>query len=143
MTIASNATNDPLHPRKTADRRAFVILMIVLASLIFVATEGLLYYRWATMVEPTCVLIVDANEALRGAEVVVDGMKLPTAHRITLGEGERFAIPFYLEPGRYAVTISRGGAVLYHAIVDLTPTDRGKRLDLTKWAAGPRTAAVP
>src|SRR5689334_14329327 len=46
------------------DRRHFVISMIVLAVLLFASTETLLYYRWATMVEPTCVLVVDMSEAM-------------------------------------------------------------------------------
>ena len=53
---------------------------IALAALLFIATAGLLYLRWATMREPMCVFIVEASEALRGAEVSVDGVKLVRPH---------------------------------------------------------------
>jgi hypothetical protein len=128
----------PLPPR---DRGAFVITMIAIATLLFVATEGLLYYRWATMVEPTCVLIVETNESLRGAEIQVDGLPLAAPHKVIIGAGDRFSVPFYLEPGTYTVKIKVNDTDVFSSQVTLTPIDRGRRLDL-KTFHPPRSATT-
>src|SRR5688572_11402156 len=90
---ADYASGQPHRP-PSADRRVFVGTAIALATLLFAGTAGLLYLRWATMREPTCVLIVDAPVTLRGAEVSVRGIGEP--YTVTIGAGERFTIPFYL-----------------------------------------------
>jgi hypothetical protein len=104
--------------------------MIALTVLLFIVTSGLLYYRWVTMVEPTCVLIVETAPSLRGAEVQVDGLTLPKPHKVIIGSGERFALPFYLEPGEYSVQVTMAGNTLYDRKVVLTRSAPGLRLDL-------------
>jgi hypothetical protein len=106
--------------------------MIAMAVLLFAATEALLYYRWATMTEPTCLLIIDASEPLRGAQIEVDGIMLAGPHKVVIGDHDRFAVPFYLEPGRYAVKITMNDNPIFHTDVELTKEQRGMRLDLRK-----------
>ena len=67
MTSPFPSSESSSTPAKKADRGPFVISMIVLAALLFLASEILLYYRWASMTEPTCILIVDTAEPLKGA----------------------------------------------------------------------------
>lgn len=111
---------------------------ITLAALLFVGTAGLLYLRWATMSEPRCVLIVDASVALRGAAVTVDGVGLPQPHVGTIGVGERFSLPFYLNYGTYSVAVAMPDQEPFvSAEVTLTREEPGRRLDLTKVAPPP------
>jgi len=121
-------------------RRRWVPTMIALAVLLFLATEALLYYRWATMNEPTCVLIVDGAAPLRGAQVTVNAPRLPKPYTATLGEGERFTLPFYLEPDTYTVTLTLRGTTLYERQVELTNRERGKEIDLSMLTPPPATA---
>ncbi len=123
-------------------RRPLVGVMIGLTVLLFVVTSGLLYYRWITMVEPTCVLIVETSPQLRGAEVRVDGVQLTRPHTVVMGSGERFAIPFYLEPGDYSVRITMHGVTLLESEVHLTAQERGLRLDLLRLQPPATTAPV-
>jgi hypothetical protein len=114
-------------------------VFILLAVLLFVATEGLLYYRWATTNEPTCVLVIDAGVPLRGAEIRVSGPRLPEPYTAIIGDKDRFSLPFYLEPDRYTVTITRDGKKLLEGQVELTWDERGKRWDLTQFVPPPTT----
>ena len=113
-------------------RRPFIVAMILIAGLLFIATEVLLYYRWATMTEPTCVLIVETAGPLKGAQVVVDGIMLAQPHKVTVGEKDRYSLPFYVEPGRYTVKVTQNDQVLFERDVDVSNKERGKKFDLTK-----------
>jgi len=116
---------------------------IALAVLLFLATEAMLYYRWATMTEPTCVLIVDGAAPVRGATVSVSGSRLLTPYTATFGEAERFSLPFYLEPDRYTVTLTMRGITLYQGDVVLTNQERGKKIDLSMVPPPPATTTAP
>ena len=122
---------DQQHPPASApDRRAVVRVGIALAALLFLAASGVLYLRWATMREPMCVFIVEAPTTLRGAEVTVDGINIAKPHTATIGRGERFAIPFYLEYGTYRVRITMNGAGIGETEVVLSEDDPYQKLDL-------------
>jgi hypothetical protein len=117
---------------KKHGRGPFVISMILVAGLLFIATEVLLYYRWATMTEPTCVLIVETAGPLKGAQVMVDGITLAQPHKVTVGEDDRYALPFYVEPGRYTVKVTQNDQILFEREVEVSNKERGKKFDLTK-----------
>ena len=125
------------HPR---ERRLAVGIGIALAALVFVAAAGLLYLRWATMREPTCIFIVEASPSLRGAEVTVDGVKLVRAHKSTIGAGERFSIPFYLDYGTYSVRVTMNDAVVFESDVVFDEDRSYRRLDLTQYTPPPARA---
>jgi|SRR6185437_577928 len=128
MTSTSTATApDP----PTRNRGPFIIAMMVLAALLFLATAGLLYVRWATTVEPNCELIVSVGPALRGAEISVDGMTLPTAHRVTIGAENRFSQAFFLDPGTYDIKVTLNNELQFSTSVTMRPWTEGT-LDLTK-----------
>lgn len=116
---------------------------IVLAVLLFLVTEGVLYYRWATMNEPACTLIVAGWEQLKGAKVTVSGPRLPEPYTSIMGDGDRYMLPFHLEPDRYTIAITMRGATLFKGDVELTRRDRGVQLDLTKLQPPPTTAPTP
>lgn len=134
--------SSPEHPQ-TTERHTMVIAIIVCAVLLFLGTAGLLYFRWATMIEPTCVLVVDGGPKLRGAEVFVDGLGLPQPHKSTIGIGDRLALPFFLEPGQYTVRVTMNGNELLKTDVILTSQDRGRRLDLTQMHVPTTLPAAP
>ena len=130
-------------PHAKSDRRSFVLTMIAMAVLLFVATEALLYFRWATMTEPTCLLIVDAGEPTRGAQIEVDGVMLSQPHKVVIGDHDRYSIPFYLEPGQYTVKILMNDEPFFHTDVQLTREQRGLRLDLRKLVPPATPATLP
>jgi hypothetical protein len=132
MTTEPTSAPIPAHAEhKPRDQGPFVISMIALAALLFIATEGLLYYRWATMIEPTHILIVETSEPLKGAEVTVSGVTIQP-YKVTVGAGGRYVLPFYLEPGRYVLSVTQNDQTLFHTEVDLDPRETGKKFDLTK-----------
>jgi hypothetical protein len=80
--------------------------MIVASIVIFLATTSVLYFRWATMTEPSCVIVIACGPAWRDAQIKVDGLTLTGgALKSTVVEGH-YVVPFYLDPGEYVVTIS-------------------------------------
>lgn len=127
---------------KRHERGPFVVCMIALAFILFVAAEVLLYYRWATVTEPTCVLIIDAAEPLKGWDLIVDGFTLAAPYKTTIGAGGRYALPFYVEPGEYTVKIQRDGEMIYREKIPLMPPVRGRRLDLTMLRPSPTTSTA-
>ena len=124
------------------ERRLLVMVTIALATLLFLAASGLLYLRWATMREPTCIFIVEAPTSLRGAEVTVDGVKLFEPHTVTIGRGERFAIPFYLDYGIYNVRVTLNGATVMTTEVDLRREAPYQKIDLSRFPP-PLTTTTP
>jgi hypothetical protein len=114
-----------------------VAVGITLAAVLFLATSGLLYLRWATMREPTCVFIVDAPPAMRGAEITVDGVKLLQPHTATIGTGERFVVPFYLDYGAYSVRVTLNGSTVADTQVDLTPKLPYQKINLAQFPPPP------
>jgi len=126
------------------ERRTAVGIGIALASIVFVAAAGLLYVRWATMHEPTCIFIVQAPNSMRGAEVTVDGVKLLRPHTTMIGAGERFAIPFYLDYGTYSVRISMNDATLFERELTFDHDKPYQRLDLSQFSpSSPSTRSAP
>jgi hypothetical protein len=124
------------------DRRTFVITMI---ALLFVATESLLYVRWATMTEPTAVLVVQCGEQLRGAEITVDGVTvpLPQPYKFVVGTGGRYSIPFFLEPGQYTVKITQNDQTLIEPKEFEVSQNMLRVLDLGLLKAAPAPATAP
>jgi hypothetical protein len=113
-----------------AERRVVVRFGIALASVLFVAAAGVLYLRWATMRDPMCVFIVEAPQTLRGAEVSVGGINIAKPHTATIGRGERFAIPFYLDYGRYTVRVTMNDVAVVDTEVVLDHAKPYQKIDL-------------
>ena len=140
MTEPATPLGSPAAPTPTPastpnanDRRFAVGVAIALAALLFLLASGILYLRWATMREPTCVLIIQAPVTMRGAEVTVDGLGVgPKPHQARIGVGERFVIPFYLDYGTYRVVVTFNDATLVDEEINLTREAPGQRLELSK-----------
>jgi len=135
----------PIAPQPHPDTtRRFVVSMIVLTIALFLLAVGMLAYRWLTTTEPTTLLVIEGSPALIGAEASVQGVDDKTPHKSIFGEGERFALPFYLDPGTYTIKITRNGETLDTREVALM-SNQGIKIDLTKWepkvsTSGPSTA---
>ena len=102
-----------------AARKPRILVPIAGAIVLFLLTTSILYYRWATMTEPSCVLVIQTGPALRDARIKVDGLSLNSALTATVGESGRYAIPFYLDPGEYTVDITLNDEPQYHGKVTL------------------------
>ena len=131
LSVAAPPPPAPAAASRQPERRLAVGAGIALAGLLFIATAGVLYVRWATMREPTCVLIVEAPHALNGAEVSVDGVNIPHGpHKLTIGAGGRLAAPFYLEPGTYEIRVRLNDEPVYSGELTLTSEKPHWKLDL-------------
>jgi hypothetical protein len=117
--------------------------MILIAGVLFLCSEVLLYYRWATIREPTCVLIIETGTQLKGALIEVDGDLLGQPHKLIVGEGDRYLFPVYIEPGRYTIKLTQNDQVLLEQPVDFTDGARGKKFDLTKLRGAASQPSVP
>jgi hypothetical protein len=118
--------------RSNAERRLFVPTVIAISSLLFLFAATVLYYRWVTMSEPRCVIVVEAGPALKGAEVTVDGAMLIKPLKTTVGKDGRYAIPFYLDAGEYEVVVKLDDQTLHQSRVTVSESARGWRIDLSK-----------
>jgi hypothetical protein len=123
----------------TTERKVFVRLAMAAAGLVFVLTAGILYYRWASTIEPTTMVVVIGDESMRGVEVTVEGLGIAQPYHAVFGERERFALPFFLDPGSYRVRVSRGDRVLFQSNV-VVQKHLGRQIDLTKLNLPPSTA---
>src|SRR5688500_15969352 len=66
------------------DRRFSVGFMIGVATLLFLITSAVLYYRWTTTNEPNCVIVVETAPSLRGGEITVDNIMLSKPLKVTI-----------------------------------------------------------
>jgi hypothetical protein len=129
-------------PRPLHDRRPFIFTMIAIAGLLFVATEALLYYRWATMSEPNSVLLVNAGAALKDAEISVDSIELAKPLRATVGVNDRYSIPFYVNPGTYDVRLKMAGEEQFHGSITVAARTM-RTIDLTKLVPTTTPSTLP
>jgi hypothetical protein len=116
--------------------------MIAAAWVVFLAAAAVLYWQWASTNEPNCVIVIDAAPPLKGARIVVDSDLLVHPLKATVGESDRYSLPFYVDPGRYTIKITMQGDVLYESEVVVAGAGRGWRVDLTKLRP-PTTAPLP
>ena len=135
------ADTTPTAPPPAVDPSGrFVVSMIVLTILLFLLAVGMLAYRWMVTTEPTALLVIDGSEALAGAEASVQAVEDKIDHKSIFGEGDRYSLPFYLDPGVYTVKITRNGEVLDQREVTLQ-SHQGIKIDLMHWE--PKLTTMP
>jgi hypothetical protein len=130
LTTPDSSTPPP-SAAPPAERRVLVGTLIGLASLLFLITAAVLYFRWASMNEPDCVIVVETPVSFKGGEVTVDSIVLTKPLKGVIGENDRYAIPFYVDPGEYDVKVTINGETQYESRVALRPR-YVTRVDLTK-----------
>ena len=122
------------------DRGPFIGTMIAIAAVLFLSTSVVLYWRWSTTTEPSCVITVDTSAAWRGAEVTVDAITLAKPHHVTVGDGDRFAFAIYVDPGIYTIKVMAADEVQLETNVEFAKPHQLWRVDLTR--KRPTTAPV-
>ena len=137
----SDSTSSP-PPPQSSGRQARIYFYILAAAVLFLIAEALLYYRWSTMTEPSCVLVIDASPTLKDVQIIVSGA-LTSPLKATIGESDRYAIPFYLDPGTYEVKLSLHDDQFFESRVSLSRREPGKRLDLRTLRPPARPATNP
>ena len=120
-------------------RSRSVGIAITATIVLFLSAVALTAYRSFVTIEPSTVLVIDASDRLAGAEVSVQSVDEPTTSKAVFGVGERFSIPFYLEPGAYIVKITRDGETICGP-EEITVRKPGARMDFTKFE--PKVAAT-
>ena len=98
--LTTDPSSEPQSPAQSpaatkSSRRTFIACLIGLSSLLFIATAILLYLRWATMREPSCVLVIEAAPPLKGAEVLVDSVMFAQPLKSTIGENSRYMVGMF------------------------------------------------
>lgn len=102
--------------------------IIAIAGLVTLMAMAFIYYRSATVRAPTSAIIVEGDESLAGAEIIVTSVDQPAA-RATLNEENDYATPVLLTPGVYTVTITRNDRVLLRETLKLEQY-RGRKYPL-------------
>lgn len=132
--------NEGLETSAEGERRLepsprFVRFSIFLASLLFFTAAAVIGWRWFNTNPPSMELIIDGSNNLDGAEVEVESADEPMHAKAVFGEGERYSLPFYVEPGAYTIKVTRNGEELMEPReVTLKPLAGAiYRIDLTKW----------
>ena len=142
MTLPpADITPPPAAPE--GDGRFRIGMMITTATMLFLLTAVLLYYRSATMIEPSCVIVVNASPALKGAKVSVSSVMLAQPLEIEVGTNDRYSFPFYVDPGEYELKVVLDGETQITRTVAVNKRARGLQVDLTKFKPTTVPAAEP
>jgi hypothetical protein len=123
---AANPSPAPVPPRRT-----FVLLMIVVTALLFAGMLSLLFYRWASLREPSSVIVVEGTPRFKGVEVTVEGVALDAPYTATFSPDREYQLPFYLEPGVYTIRLTLDGKTLLETDFQMGRRE-GKRLVLSR-----------
>ena len=126
MTQPPADRNVPADDPVRRARRKSVFILIGSAWLLFLVTAAVLYYRAVTMNEPNCVIVVDAPAALKGAEIAVDSVMFQRPLKMTVGENDRYSIPFFVDPGDYTVKVTLGGETQFETMLTMTRDGPGR-----------------
>jgi hypothetical protein len=94
-----------------ARRGLYVRLMVILTAGIFLATASLIYYRWATTVEPTCVLVFNGKPQHAG--IIIEVTDSGHTYSATIGPENRHSARFFLNEGLYHIRVYRGDVVYF------------------------------
>jgi hypothetical protein len=129
MSDAASGADERTQSRWSRSLRWLVPLIVAGTFMYFAGAVALLYYQWLNDRPPDSVLIIQADSALEGAEVHVEGGALLDAHKRTMRREDGYIIPFYVNRGTYSVRISRGGLVREYGDV-LVAKNQSARLDL-------------
>jgi hypothetical protein len=121
-----------LDRKKTIGRRGIAVFIGVAAAFtVFGLTAGLLYYRFLTIVQPDCSLVVTADSSYAGDVVIVSSPVMEPLQG-TLSAADRFSIHFFLNAGAYDVqVVDKDGVTIYEAHPDLYPSFP-RAIDLTR-----------
>ena len=94
-------------------RGPFVRIMTVVIVGITLMMVSLIYWRWATVREPSTAVVIAGDSSLEGAQVTVvgEGRQLPP---ITLGPDNNFVTPVLLDEGQYTAQVTHD----QHRILD-------------------------
>jgi hypothetical protein len=113
---AAPVDNEAPPPRLVGHRRHRVVIVgIALTVVISLMAISLLYYRWATKLEPTASIVVWAGSdaSWDGATVTVRGGGLRGPLSAVLRAEDNLIVRFHVPPGDYAVRVEApGGRVL-------------------------------
>jgi hypothetical protein len=110
-------------PMSNGIARASVFAALTAAFTVFLLAAGLLYYRYLTVQQPTCIVWVTGNSSFEGATVTVSSLSMEAPLRDTLRPTSRFCTRFFMNPGNYHVKIvDKAGQTLYEENVSLYPS---------------------
>jgi len=127
-TDANGASRPAAAPPADQPRRAVVLIMIALTTVIFVGLFSILYVRWSRSEVPSSVLVVSVTPAFEGAVIEVSAITLPKPYVVTVRGNER-VIPFYLDGGTYTLRVSRDGQQIFSNDFFINPNE-GRKFDL-------------
>ncbi len=113
-------------------KRLSVFLGLTAAFSVFLMAAGILYYRYLTVQQPTCSVWVMGSSAFEGATITVSSLSLETPLRDTIRANARFSARFFMNPGKYHITITdKDGKSRFDDTVDLYPSFP-RSIDLTR-----------
>jgi hypothetical protein len=113
-TPSNGHTGDaaPMAPSAPAGGR-LARMIVVLCFAITILATALIYWRWATVTEPSSYIIVQGDEEHNGTVVVISPHDRPeTSTMATLSPENHYAATIFLHPGAYTLTATLNGEKL-------------------------------
>ena len=101
------------HPPADPVRARLARMIVVFSLALTVVATALIYWRWASVKEPSSYIVVEGNEGHNGAVVVVRSPSQPEA-MATLSPENGYAATIFLQPGTYTLTATLNGETLVH-----------------------------
>ena len=92
-------------------RGRFVRAAVIFSVALTVLTAASIFWRWATVYEPSCYITVYGNESFNGTQIVIRSPDHPDA-MATLTPDNNYATAIFLHPGSYTITATLNGQPL-------------------------------
>jgi hypothetical protein len=128
----ANHATDEIDPATPATpRRVVVRFWVAVTVVVFVATVGLLFWRWAINREPTSVIVVEGTPRFDGVDVQLRGPALPEPYAATLSARNDFRVPLFVDRGVYVLRLARADQTLLETEV-IVGRREGRRFDLSQ-----------
>ena len=96
-------------------RGRLVRFVVVFSIALTLCAAALIYWRWATVPEPTSYISVQGNESLQGTEVRLTSPDPNYLESVTLSKDNNYTATIFLKPGSYTVTATLNGEQLARA----------------------------
>lgn len=101
---------DALTNYHTPARGRLARLIIVLCFGITLLATMSIYWRWATVTEPTSFIFIEGDDSHDGTLVVINrGERTDPLAMTTLSKANNYAVTIFLHPGTYTITATLNG----------------------------------
>ena len=96
----------------TPGRGRFVRFVVVFSVALTLLAAASIFWRWASVSEPSSYIVVYGNESLNGTEILITSVGRPNLPPVTLSRENDYTAAIFLYPGSYTISIALNGEPL-------------------------------